>query len=65
MTRITISMLKQKIELASEILNEKMENQSYNGYEHLKLRGENIFAGIKRECYNFINGLINFKLLTA
>lgn len=39
MTRITVSMFKQKIELASEILNEKLENRSYNGYEHLTLRG--------------------------
>lgn len=62
-TRTTTKMLNDKIIYANNTLNTNIENHSYNGYEHLTLNTENIFAGTKRECIDFLNGLVQFQLL--
>ena len=40
-----------------------IENYNHSGYEHLTLRGENIFIGTKRVCIDFLDGLVQFQLL--
>ena len=58
-------MLNEKITYTNEILNTNITNQSCNGYEYLRLNGENIFNGTKRECIAFLNGLVQYQLLNA
>ncbi|MBC5745833.1 hypothetical protein FMM74_020340 [Lachnospiraceae bacterium MD308] len=65
MTHTTIKMLNDKITYTNEILNTNITNQSCNGYEYLRLNGENIFNGTKRECIAFLNGLVQYQLLNA
>lgn len=65
MNRITNQILKDKIIYTNETLNTNIENRSYNGYEHLTLNTENVFTGTKRECVEFLNGLVQFQLLNA
>lgn len=65
MKRITSQILEDKITYANETLNTNIENRSYNGYEHLTLNTENIFVGTKRECVEFLTGLVQFQLLNA
>lgn len=65
MTRTTIKMLNDKITYTNEMINTNITNQSYNGYEHLSLNGENLFSGTKRECIAFLNGLVQYELLNA
>ena len=55
MTHTTTKMLNDKITYTNEILNTNITNQSCNGYEYLRLNGENIFNGTKRECIAFLN----------
>ena len=38
-------------------------NCEYNGFNHLRVNGENIFTGTKKECIEFLNGLVQFYLL--
>ncbi len=63
MTKITNQILNDKITYTNETLNTNIKNHSYNGYEHLTLNSENIFAGTKRECVDFLTGLVQFNLL--
>lgn len=63
MARITNQILADKITYVNETLNTNIENRSYNGYEHLTLDTENIFIGSKRECVEFLTGLVQFQLL--
>lgn len=65
MTHTTIKMLNDKITYTNQILNTNITNQSCNGYEYLRLNGENIFNGTKRECIAFLNGLVQYQLLNA
>ena len=65
MTHTTIKMLNDKITYTNEILNTNITNQSCNGYEYLRLNGENIFNGTKRECIAFLYGLVQYQLLNA
>ncbi len=65
MTHTTTKMLNDKITYTNEILNTNITNQSCNGYEYLRLNGENIFNGTKRECIAFLNGLVQYQLLNA
>lgn len=64
MKRITNQILENKITYANETLNTNIENRSYNGYEHLTLNTENVFVGTKRECVEFLTGLVQFQLLS-
>lgn len=63
-TAITKSMLKDKITYANEMLDTTIINRDFNGYNHLMIEGDNIFAGSNRECVEFLNGLVQFQLLT-
>ena len=63
--RTTKTMLDNKITYANEMLNVNITNRNYNGYNHLQIDGENIFAGNNRECIDFLNGLVQFRLLTT
>ena len=63
MTRITNQMLDNKITNTNNTLNTSIKNYNHSGYEHLTLRGENIFIGTKRECIDFLDGLVQFQLL--
>ena len=63
MTRTTTKMLNDKITYTNEIINTNITNQSCNGYEYLRLNGENLFSGTKRECIAFLDGLVRFELL--
>lgn len=65
MNRITNQILNDKITYTNETLNTNIVNRSYNGYEHLTLNTENIFVGTKRECVEFLTGLVQFQLLNA
>lgn len=65
MYRITNQILENKITYANKTLNTNFENRSHNGYEHLTLNSENIFTGTKRECVEFLTGLVQFQLLNA
>lgn len=65
MARITSQMLVDKITYTNEMLHTSIETQNYSGYEHLTLRGENLFMGTKKECIDFLNGLVQFQLLKA
>lgn len=64
MARTTTKMLNDKIIYTNEILNTNITKQSYNGLEYLRLNGENIFNGTKRECIAFLNGLVQYQLLS-
>ena len=61
--RTTNAMLNNKITYANETLNTNFVNRVYNGYNHLTLNTENVFAGNNRECIDFLAGLIQFQLL--
>ena len=63
MTRTTNQMLNDKITYTNNTLSTNIECRNHSGYEHLTLRGENIFKGTKSECINFLNGLVQFQLL--
>lgn len=65
MKRITNQILEDKITYVNETLNTNIKNRSYGGYEHLTLNTENIFVGDKRECVEFLSGLVQFELLNA
>lgn len=62
--RITKTMLDNKIIYANEVLEVTITNRIYNGYNHLQIDGENIFTGTKKECMEFLEGLIKYKFLT-
>lgn len=61
--KTTNEMLKNRIIYANEMLNTNIVNRNYNGFEHLTLDTENLFTGTKKECINFLNGLVQFQLL--
>lgn len=63
--RMTQKTLNDKITYASEMLGVNITNSNYNGFNHLRINGENLFTGTIRECCEFLNGLVQFKLLTA
>lgn len=65
MARTTIKMLNDKLTYTNEMLNTNITNQSYNGYQYLRMDGENIFNGTKKECIAFLDGLVQFQLLNA
>lgn len=52
MTRTTIKMLNDKIIYTNEMLNTNITNQSCNGYEYLRMNGENIFNGTKKRMHS-------------
>lgn len=62
--RTTKSMLKDKIIYANEMLDTTIINRDFNGYNHLMIEGDNIFTGSNRECVEFLNGLVQFQLIT-
>lgn len=62
--RITKVMLNEKITYANEMLNTTITNRNFNGYNHLMIEGENVFAGSNKECTEFLDGLVQFHLLT-
>lgn len=65
MARTTIKMLNDKLTYTNEMLNTNITNQSCDGREYLRMDGENIFNGTKKECIAFLDGLVNFQLLNA
>lgn len=65
MKRTTIQQLNDKLTYTNQMLNTDIENQSYNGFEHLRLKGENLFTGTKKECISFLDGLVQYQLLNA
>lgn len=63
--RITNKILDFKIahtnEITSAIFDSKaINNRIFNGYNHLQIDGETIFAGTNKECAEFLDGLRNF-----
>lgn len=62
--RITKTMLNNKIIYANEVLEVTITNRIYNGYNHLQIDGENLYCGKNRECFEFLNGLTQYKFLT-
>lgn len=62
--RTTNAMLNDKITYTNEMLDTNITNCIFNGYNHLRIDGENVFAGSNRECIEFLSGLVQFHLLT-
>lgn len=62
--RTTNEMLNNKITHANEVLQVTITNRIYNGYNHLQIDGENLYTGTKRECIEFLSGLMQYKFLT-
>lgn len=64
--KTTAAMLSGKIAYANQMMPDRstITNCEYNGFNHLRINGENIFTGTKRECIEFLNGLVQFYLLT-
>lgn len=62
--RITKAMLNEKITYANKTLNTTITNRNFNGYNHLTVNDNNIFAGSNKECVEFLDGLVQFHFLT-
>ena len=62
--KITKAMLNEKITYANKTLDTTITNKNFNGYNHLTVNDNNIFAGSNKECTEFLDGLIQFHLLT-
>ena len=64
--RTTAAMLSSKITYANQVMTDRepITNCEYNGFNHLRVNGENIFTGTKKECVEFLDGLVQFYLLT-
>lgn len=65
MTRTNKKMLDNTLLYANEMLHTNITNQFCYGQNYLRINGENIFNGTKRECIEFLNGLVQFQLLNA
>lgn len=63
MKRITKTILNEKITYANNTLDTTITNRNFNGYNHLTVNGNNIFAGSNKECAEFLDGLVRFHLL--
>lgn len=62
--RITKTMLNNKITYANQMLDAEITCKFYNEFYHIKANGENLFRGTAKECCNFLDGLVQYKLLT-
>ena len=62
--RITNETLKDKITYANQMLDAEITYNYYNEFYHVKANGENLFTGTPKECCNFLDGLVQYTLLT-
>lgn len=62
--KIRKAMLNEKITYTNKILDTTITNRNFNGYNHLTVNDNNIFAGSNKECVNFLDALVQFHLLT-
>lgn len=61
--RLSINDLFAKVKEVNQHLGVNLVNYNFNGINHLQTMnsGRKIFAGSTRECYDFLNGLMEFE----